>query len=185
MFNVRYQTDVVEQRMKIEDIQNITIQKILFLTKIVLLSLLLNIVCEYNGPVTVWTKFIRYIKNNDLNKKEFRAKEVVSYLKRHIYGEFSDIKLYPGKPLFLSQLYIFLEELHIKKLIKYFPVDYRVKHKQSTGKPDYDRERRMYKICHQIASSGGDIKTHYYEEYKSIANKYNWPFIVNSDDPEY
>lgn len=171
--------------MKLDNIQNPKIRSALLLVHIVWLSLWLNVVCEFDGPITIWSKWIQYLTSDELNFEELEAKDALLYMKRYIYADNSHIQQYPHKPLFLSQLYILLSELKIYKLTKYFPVDYRVKNKERTGELDYRRERLLYKLCHAIASRGDDIKDRYYEEYVCIANKYNWPFIVNSDDAEY
>jgi hypothetical protein len=111
-----------------------------------------------------------------------KLRHILNYICKEIYKDNAANRYYPNKPLFLAHTYVICDLLNIEKLRNFFPLDYRVKKVDRTSNADYKKERMRYKICHRVASTGSDIKMQYYDEYKHIANKYNWPLIYNSDD---
>lgn len=141
----------------------------------------LNVIYEFDGPIKVWSKVLDHLWSED----PVKYRDAFKYIKYYSYTDFSDKRLFPNKPLFLTQIFLVLSELKVEKLTKYFPVEYHVKSKDRTSRSDYDNERLNYKLCHSVVCEGKDLKDHIYEQYKCIAIKYNWPFIVNSDDPDY
>lgn len=167
--------------MKLSETQKLKIRRVYFRMDILRLWLWLNVVYEFDGPIKIWNKTLEYMWSED----PVRYRDALRYMKHYTFTDFSDKRLYPNKPLFLTQTFLILTEFNVYKLTKYFPVEYHVKSKERTGKHDYNKEKLHYKLCHRVASEGKDIKDHFYEQYKCIAKKYDWPFIVNSDDPEY
>jgi hypothetical protein len=167
--------------MKLSETQKLEIERVLLNIEIVSISMWLNVLYEYMGPLKIWSKALEKLWSDE----EYKARDVFGYMKHYIYTDFSDKRLFPNKPLFLTHTFLILSELRLEKLTKYFPVEYHVKCKERTSQLDYKREKYNYKICHGVASQGKDLKDHFYQQYKCIAMKYNWPYIINSDDPEY
>jgi hypothetical protein len=167
--------------MKLSDTQKLRIRRAYLSADILRLWMWLNVIYEFDAFIQVWRATLNRIDS----EVTVSYKDALLYIKHYIYTDFSDKRLFPGKPLFLTQLFLVLSELNVDRLTKYFPVEYHVKSKDRTSRSDYKKEKLNYKLCHSIACQGRDLKYHFYEQYKCIAIKYNWPFIVNSDDPDY
>jgi hypothetical protein len=154
-------------------------------------SMRVNAILEYHGAYAGWRSIMNYFFPGEENEtdgapdnNDITIERLISYMKRRVYVDFAHNKLYPGRPLPLTQLYTFCASMNIHQLTRLFPIDLRVKAIHHTTRDDYRRERWEYRLAHQIANSGSDLKKHVYEEYKCIAQKYSWPFIVNSNDTE-
>lgn len=152
----------------------------------------LNVALEFYGAIKVWIKaadvFVEMLDSAEEHtppKTKLTFQKVIFYMWRQGHTNLTNDSLYPGKPLFLTQLYLVLSNFNIESLTKFFPVEYRVRSIRYTTKQRYQDERWFYRIAHSVASEGDDLKKHKYEEYKFIAQKYNWPFIVNGNDAEY
>lgn len=152
----------------------------------------MNVLLEYYGAVDFWRRPLEYLSDvldfEDEDRprlSDITVNDAVSYIRRYAYVNFSYKRLYPGKPLLLTQLYLALSIMRIESLSRLFPVEYRVRPRNYTARRHYEDERWFYRIAHDVAKQGDDLKKNKYDEYKCIAQKYNWPFIVNSNDTEY
>lgn len=144
-----------------------------------------NVIYEYSGPIIVWDKAIRCVAGKGPKLENLEAQEVLLYMKHYIYTDTSHTRLFPYRPLFLTQTFLILEAFNVDKLLQYFPVDYHVKRNERTCRYDYKKERVFYKFCHKLVSEGGELKDHIYRRYECIALKYDWPCIVMGDDMDY
>jgi len=147
------------------------------------LDMWLIVLYEFDGPLNIWRKMLERIGDEEPSR-EISNKEIFIYCAKNIYGDFSHVGPYPNRPLILSHMYAIVSVYRFDKLKHYFPMEYRVKNRYHTSRVDYRRERDKYRLSHYVAMNGNDLKTQYYEEYKHIARKYQWPFIFNSDDSE-
>ena len=169
--------------MVLSKLNKLRLQKSLFRFKFLLLNMWLMAIRENHGPMVIWQKSLDIFFNGELSN-EVKIKDVTRYLRKYVYGDFTDKKPYPKRPLLITQLYYIISIYRIRRLYHFFPIEYRVKTIKNTRKSDYTLERYAYRISHSIAKNGKDIKSKYYEEYKHIAKKYQWPIIFNSDDLE-
>lgn len=151
-----------------------------------------NVIREFYGAIEFWQRsgkhlfeMLEFYNDDRPRLSDITFKDAISYIRRHAYVDLYYNKQFPGKPLFLTQLYLALSAMNMDRLTEWFPVEYRFRPIQRTSRIHYENERWIYRIAHSIAKQGADLKKRSYNEYKYIAKKYNWSYIVNSNDKEY
>lgn len=147
--------------------------------------MLINAYYSFYGPLQIWTKALEYVASDEFLESDTPAEVAISYIKHYGYKDFSDKRIYPHKPLLLTQLFLIFDEFRLEQITKHFPAEYRIRSKDRTHRMHYEEERGFYRLAHRVAKQGSDLKKHKYDEYKCIANKYGWPIVANSDDAEY
>lgn len=160
----------------------INTKQIFLRAEIIVLNWYKALILEYHGSKEAFFGALFYLldENRNFTKQERRQK--YKKLFNYVYGDFSYMKLYPGARLPIVYLYIFLIYVGLFDFANRMPAKYKVLNERHTSARDYLLERRAYKLYNRVAKNGHDLKKYAYDEYKLIANKYDWPIIYNSND---
>jgi len=169
--------------MQLSNLQKLRLRHFVLSMDVIRLDMWLTVLYEFDGQITVYTKVLDLIIYEE-PKKEITIKQALLFVAKHIYGDFNYKKPYPKRPLLMTHIYTILSTYRVDSLIRYFPIEYRVKSRAHTQKRDYLSDRKTYRFYHSVAKDGHDLKSYCYEEYKQIAQKYKWPVIFNSDETE-
>ena len=168
--------------MQLTELDKIRLKRVFLRLESLRLHMWVTVLCEFYGPYSAWSKLEERFANSEMNK-DVTMQDLIKITKC-TYDDFSHKKPYPNRPMFLTHLYFIISIFNVHQLIRFFPIDYVVKRIEYTSKRDYLNERSTYRMSHNVAKEGNDLKQHHYKEYKHIAKKYQWPIIYNGDDLE-
>ena len=178
---MKYKSIWLNKSVKLTKHQQLKIKLAKISVKILWLNLWQNTLYEFHGYIQAWIKSTKRL----FSENAVVTREDMSRLTYYIYGDFSAFKPNPNRHFLLLQIYAFFYVMQIDRIVKLFPLDIRIQSLQYTGRHEYHFDRARYRAAHRVARLGYDLKAHYYEEYKYIADKYNWPIIYNSTEEDY